>query len=228
MAHHVTASFEHEGHRLVYEEHGTGDRLLVYLHALLLDAEVNRGIAEALAATGNRVILLDLLGHGRSDQPTHASDHRIDSYSEQVIALLDHLGVDDAALGGISLGANVSLYTAAHHPERVRAMVLEMPVMEWAVPAAATEKVAVVPSHAEAGTGWVVMVTGRRTVSRAAVLVALPQVLVAMQTYSPASASEAAAMANDGPVAPGMIAPLRFHAKVGAGAPVTETANCTD
>jgi pimeloyl-ACP methyl ester carboxylesterase len=138
MAHHVTASFEHDGHRLVYEEHGTGDRLLVYLHALLVDAEVNRGIAEALAARGNRVVLLDLLGHGRSDQPTHASDHRIDSYSEQVVALFDHLGVDDAALGGISLGANVSLYTAAHHPERVRAMVLEMPVMEWAVPAAAT------------------------------------------------------------------------------------------
>jgi pimeloyl-ACP methyl ester carboxylesterase len=138
MVDHVTASFEHRGHRLVYDDYGSGDRLLVYLHGLLLDAELNRGIAEALAGAGNRVVLLDLLGHGRSDQPTHASDHRIDSYSEQVIALLDHLGVERAVLGGLSLGANVSLLTAAEHPERVRAMVLEMPVMEWAVPAAAT------------------------------------------------------------------------------------------
>lgn len=138
MAPHVTESFEHRGHRLVYDDYGSGDRLLVYLHGLLLDAELNRGIAEALVATGHRVVLLDLLGHGRSDQPTHASDHRIDSYAEQLIALLDHLGADSAVLGGLSLGANVSLLTATEHPERVRALVLEMPVMEWAVPAAAT------------------------------------------------------------------------------------------
>lgn len=133
----TTGSFEHRGHRLVYDEHGSGDRLLVYTHGLLLDAELNHGIAQALAARGNRVVLLDLLGHGRSDSPTHASEYRIDSYAEQVVALLDHLGVDRAVLGGLSLGANVSLFAAAEHPERVRGLILEMPVMEWAVPAAA-------------------------------------------------------------------------------------------
>lgn len=132
-----TESFEHRGHRLVYDVYGEGEQLLVYLHGLLLDAELNRGIAQALADRGNRVVLLDLLGHGRSDQPTHASEYRIDSYAEQVIALLDHLGVEQAALGGLSLGANASLFAASAHPERIRGMVLEMPVMEWAVPAAA-------------------------------------------------------------------------------------------
>lgn len=133
-----TGSFQHRGRRLVYDDYGAGsDRVLVYLHGLLLDAELNRGIAEALAARGHRVVLLDLLGHGRSDAPTHASEYRIDSYAEQVVALLDHLGVERAALGGLSLGANVSLVTAAEHPERVRGLILEMPVMEWAVPAAA-------------------------------------------------------------------------------------------
>ena len=53
-----------------------------------------------------------------------------------MIALLDHLGVEKAVLGGISLGANVSLFAAAHNP-RVQALVLEMPVLERAVPAAA-------------------------------------------------------------------------------------------
>jgi pimeloyl-ACP methyl ester carboxylesterase len=137
-ASHVEAStFRFEGKDLAYEVHGEGDRLLVYLHGLLLDAELNRGIAEALARRGNRVVLLDLLGHGRSDKPEHASVHRIDLYAHQVFALLDHLGADQAVLGGVSLGANVSLQAAVLAPERVRGLVLEMPALEWAVPAAA-------------------------------------------------------------------------------------------
>jgi len=131
-------SFTHQGHRLVYDLYGSSSSpVVVYLHGLLLDAELNRGIAQALAEQGYRVVLLDLLGHGRSDKPTHASTYRIDSYADQVLALMDHLGVEQAVLGGLSLGANVSLFAAAHHPERVRALILEMPVLERAVPAAA-------------------------------------------------------------------------------------------
>jgi pimeloyl-ACP methyl ester carboxylesterase len=132
-----TERFRHQGHELVYDVYGEGERLLVYMHGLLLDAELNRGIAGALAEQGNRVVLLDLLGHGRSDKPTHASEYRIDSYATQVVALLDELGAENAVLGGLSLGANVSLFAASEHPERVRGLVLEMPVLEWAVPAAA-------------------------------------------------------------------------------------------
>jgi len=131
-------SFTHDGHRLVYDVYGSSDApLVVYMHGLLLDAELNRGIAQAVAEQGYRVVLLDLLGHGRSDKPTHASEFRIDSYAEQVVGLLDHLGADQAVVGGISLGANVSLFVAARHPERTRALILEMPVLERAVPAAA-------------------------------------------------------------------------------------------
>lgn len=132
-----TATFTHDGHELVYDVYGKGERLLVYMHGLLLDSDLNRGIAEALAGHGNRVVLLDLLGHGRSGRPTHAAEYRIDTYAEQVFALLDHLGADDAVLGGLSLGANVSLFAATQQPERVRGLVLEMPVLEWAVPSAA-------------------------------------------------------------------------------------------
>ncbi len=132
-----TGSFRFEGRELAYEVHGEGDRLLVYLHGLLLDADVNRGIAQALARQGNRVVLLDLLGHGRSDKPEHASLYRIDLYARQVFALLDELGAAEAVLGGVSLGANVSLQAAVLAPERVRGLILEMPALEWAVPAAA-------------------------------------------------------------------------------------------
>ena len=132
-----TTTILHRGHRLVYEAHGEGDRLIVYLHGLLLDADLNRGIARALAEQGNRVVLLDLLGHGRSDKPAHASEYRMDLYVEQVIALLDALGADDAVLGGVSLGANVSLLAATAHPQQVRGLVLEMPVLERAAPSVA-------------------------------------------------------------------------------------------
>ncbi len=123
-------NFLHDGHRLHYEVHGSGPRVLIYTHGLLLDSLLNRSIAQALAARGHRVILLDLLGHGSSDRPTHAYDHRFDLYGEQVIALMDHLGLDEAAVGGISLGANTTLAAAAIAPHRVRAMVVEMPVLE--------------------------------------------------------------------------------------------------
>lgn len=132
-----SATFTHRGYELAYYTYGSGDRLLVYTHGLLLDSDLNRGIAEALANDGNKVVLLDLLGHGNSDHPKHASAYRIDSYATQLFGLLDHLGADQAVLGGLSLGANASLFAASQQPERVRGLVLEMPVMEWAVPSAA-------------------------------------------------------------------------------------------
>jgi pimeloyl-ACP methyl ester carboxylesterase len=136
-----TDSFVHHGRRLVYDVYGddhiSSDHVLVYLHGLLVDSDLNRGIAEALAARGSKVVLLDLLGHGRSDKPQHASEYRIDLYAGQVFALLDELGVESAVLGGMSLGANVSLFAASQRPDRVSGLVLEMPVLEWAVPSAA-------------------------------------------------------------------------------------------
>ena len=124
-------------YQLGYEVYGSGDRVLVWLHGLLLDANLSRSLARTLAAQGNRVVLLDLLGHGRSDKPRHAGAHRMDLYAQQVLCLMDELGVDQAVLGGVSLGTNVSLLTAVQAPDRVRGLVLEMPVLEWAVPAAA-------------------------------------------------------------------------------------------
>jgi pimeloyl-ACP methyl ester carboxylesterase len=129
--------FVHDNLELYYEVHGTGPRVLVFLHGILMDANMNRRLASDLAAKGNRVILLDLPGHGLSARPLRASFHRMDTYADHVIALLDHLGIDEAVIGGVSLGGNVSLLVAAQAPERVRGLVIEMPVLEWALPAAA-------------------------------------------------------------------------------------------
>jgi pimeloyl-ACP methyl ester carboxylesterase len=131
------SSFEVGGSRIVYEVHGTGDRVLVYIHGLLMDSQMNRALAASLADRGNRVVLIDLLGHGRSDKPLRASEYRMDAYGRDVVALLDHLGVERAVIGGVSLGAGVSLQVAVAAPQRVQGLVIEMPVLEWAVPAAA-------------------------------------------------------------------------------------------
>jgi pimeloyl-ACP methyl ester carboxylesterase len=131
------ATFEVEGLRLHYERHGEGSRVLVFLHGLLLDNQLSRRLAADLAERGFQVILLELPGHGRSDKPRHASAHRMDSYARYVVALLDELGIDKAVVGGVSLGANVSLQVAVQAPGRVRGLLVEMPVLEWAVPAAA-------------------------------------------------------------------------------------------
>jgi pimeloyl-ACP methyl ester carboxylesterase len=127
----------YDQYQLNYEVYGSGDRVLVWLHGILLDANLSRGLARALADRGNRVVLLDLLGHGRSEKPRHASPHRMDLYADQVIRLIDELNLDQVVLGGVSLGTNVSLLTAVRAPQKVRGLVLEMPVLESATPAAA-------------------------------------------------------------------------------------------
>jgi len=128
--------FVYDGHRLAYETVGEG-MPFVLLHGILLDAHINRELATRFAVEGYRVILLDLLGHGRSDKSSDPKDHRADFYADQVIGLLDHLGIEQAMVGGVSLGCIVSLHVAAKAPQRVAGLFLEMPVMEWSAPWAA-------------------------------------------------------------------------------------------
>ena len=58
-------------------------------------------------------------------------------FGEQVIALLDHLEIDEAVILGTSLGANTAIEAAALAPERLRGMVIEMPVLDGALLACA-------------------------------------------------------------------------------------------
>jgi pimeloyl-ACP methyl ester carboxylesterase len=133
---HQLASFVDDGVCLSYEVFGKGDRTVVYLHGILLDSFVNHRLAEDLARAGYRVVLLDLPGHGRSDKPHSIALHRTDSYARRVLGLLDELGVEQAVVGGLSLGADVALELAHVAPERLVGMILEMPVLEQAVPGA--------------------------------------------------------------------------------------------
>ncbi len=130
--------FSHGPYRLAYEVYGPEDgEPIILVHGILLNTHCNRDVAAWLSAEGYRVILLDLLGHGRSDKPVKASEHRVDFYAEQLLGLMDHLGIESAILGGLSLGSLTSLTVACTAPHRVKALLLEMPVAETGVPAAA-------------------------------------------------------------------------------------------
>ena len=93
--------------------------------------------ARDLAERGNRVISLDLLGHGASDRPRDMWRYSMSFFGEQVVGLLDELGIDEAVVMGTSLGANVTLEVASLAPERLRGMVIEMPVLDNALLACA-------------------------------------------------------------------------------------------
>jgi pimeloyl-ACP methyl ester carboxylesterase len=125
-----TRDFSYDGHRLVYDVYGEGPRTVVLLPGLLLSRKMQDPLARELAGRGNRVISLDLLGHGESDRPRDMWRYSMPLFSLQVVALLDHLEVREAVVGGTSLGANVSLETAMRVPDRMRGLVIEMPVLD--------------------------------------------------------------------------------------------------
>lgn len=125
-----------DDHRLEYTEYGGGDRWVVLVPGQLMPRRMHERLARRIAASGARVVTLDLLGHGRSDRPADPMAYSTTAFGEQVIALLDHLGADRAVLGGTSLGANVALEAAVLAPKRVQGLLLEMPVLDNAVEAA--------------------------------------------------------------------------------------------
>ncbi|MEA2377510.1 MAG: hypothetical protein QOK00_2670 [Thermoleophilaceae bacterium] len=129
----ATRHFEFDGHRLVYDEYGAGTRVVVLLPGLLFSRKMHRPLAETLAERGHRVVCLDLLGHGDSDRPPEMANYSMVSFGRQAIALLDHLEVKQAVVGGTSLGANAALEAAAGAPERVRGLLVEMPVLDNAL-----------------------------------------------------------------------------------------------
>src|SRR6266498_1284001 len=65
------------------------------------------------------------------------SQYSMTFFARQVEALMDHLGIDKAVVGGTSLGANTTLELAYLSPDRVRGMMVEMPVLDNALLAAA-------------------------------------------------------------------------------------------
>ncbi len=123
MRHHIG----HRGRRISYlqagGENGETWRTLVLLHAFPLSAEMWEPQLNAVPA-GWRFLAPDFRGFGESAPGDAADPAAIDDYGEDVLALLDALGVEQAALAGLSMGGYAAFSVLRLRPERVGRLVL--------------------------------------------------------------------------------------------------------
>jgi len=118
------------GARLYYYAAGTrgsaGRDPILLLHGVPASGHLWSDVVPLLP-DGYRVIVLDLLGCGRSDQPRAAS-FGIPAHAERVTAVLDVLKVERACVVGHGVGAGIAQWIAVHHPARVSRLGLVNPV----------------------------------------------------------------------------------------------------
>lgn len=104
-----------------YDDEGTGD-VIVLVHGHPFDRTMWQPQVEHLSATGWRVIAADLRGYGESTVVPGITPLSV--FAEDIIGLLDHLGVDEFVLGGLSMGGQIVLECRRLFGERIRGLVL--------------------------------------------------------------------------------------------------------
>jgi pimeloyl-ACP methyl ester carboxylesterase len=114
---------QREGLGLHFEESGQGIPILL-THGFAATSAMFVDTARALAHAF-RVVTWDLRGHGASDSPDDPSLYSSQLVMGDMVALLDHLDIERAVVGGHSVGGFLTLQFAVTHPERVSALVLE-------------------------------------------------------------------------------------------------------
>ena len=111
-----------DGTRIFYKDWGTG-RPVVFSHGWPLNADAWDAQMLFLLQQGFRVIAHDRRGHGRSDQPAQGND--MDTYADDLAALLDALDIQGATLVGHSTGGGeVAHYIGRHGTRRIAKAVL--------------------------------------------------------------------------------------------------------
>lgn len=120
----ATKTFEHDGIKFRYFDIGSGTPF-VFQHGLGGDCKKMFDLLEPL--DGFRVVSFDARYHGVT-RPLGPEDKIGFVHSaNDLLALLDHLRIEKAVIGGISMGAGIALTFAARHPERTLALILSRP-----------------------------------------------------------------------------------------------------
>ncbi len=111
-----------DGTRIFYKDWGCG-RPVVFSHGWPLNSDAWDSQLLFLVQNGFRVIAHDRRGHGRSDQPAHGND--MDTYADDLAAVIEALDLKDATLVGHSTGGGeVAHYIGRHGTKRVAGAVL--------------------------------------------------------------------------------------------------------
>lgn len=117
------------GVRIHYLDREGGDPPIVMLPGLSANAHAFDGLAAA-GLTRFRTIALDLRGRGDSDKPD--TGYTLEDHAADVLALLDHLGIERVTILGHSFGGLLAIYLGAKYPHRVASLVL-LDVAVWIV-----------------------------------------------------------------------------------------------
>jgi pimeloyl-ACP methyl ester carboxylesterase len=117
--------FDSNGVRIHYVDEGAGEPI-VLVHGFAASLQGNwvaPGWFDTLRPL-RRIIALDCRGHGMSDKPHDSSMYAMDEMADDVVRLMDHVGVDRADLFGYSMGGAISIRAMVRHPERFRTVTL--------------------------------------------------------------------------------------------------------
>lgn len=104
-----------------YREDGAGEKVLVLAHSLGTNFTIWDEVARELGDS-HRLLRYDLRGHGLTDATS--PPYSIEALASDLMKLLDERGIESAILGGISIGGQIALASAARYPERVPKLVL--------------------------------------------------------------------------------------------------------
>src|SRR5438093_10737912 len=115
---------DNQGVRIHYETQGEGPPLVLY-HGAGASLEVWRelGYVDALRPD-YRLLLLDARGHGESDKPHAAASYQMPRLVDDILAVLDDLGVETAHFLGYSMGGRVGFGIAKYAPARFRSLMI--------------------------------------------------------------------------------------------------------
>jgi pimeloyl-ACP methyl ester carboxylesterase len=143
---------------------------IVCVHGILIDslASYYFTVAQALRDAGFRVVLYDLRGHGKTEQPP--SGYRVDDFVADLAGLLDALGVGAAYFLGNSFGGTVVYGFAARHPHRVAGITViesEPATTAWSTKMAANLHKAATQLGTWEATAWITARYGRDLARRA-------------------------------------------------------------
>lgn len=112
--------------RIYYEVHGPrtgGATPLALAYGIGGNADLWDVNRDALAAD-RRVVLWEPRGHARSDSPADPAKYSFAHWVGDLRAVLDHLGIRRAHVGGLSLGAGIATRFTLRHPARVRSLIV--------------------------------------------------------------------------------------------------------
>ena len=116
--------FDHDGLSFHYRDEGQGFPF-VFQHGL--GGDLSQPFSVYRPPRGVRLLGFDARGHGQTHPLGDVAKLSIATLADDLVAFLDHLGIDRALIGGISLGSAVAVKVALRFPGRVRGLVLSRP-----------------------------------------------------------------------------------------------------